>query len=63
MVTKQEELQKQQEARNFIGRKGTLYVNSLATEEERKYFEGILYCSGIPILSFISYMASSVNSY
>lgn len=53
-------LQKQQEARNFVGRHGPAYVQDFATEEERQYFEGVLYHSGIPILTLISYIASPI---
>ena len=56
-------LQKQQEARNFVGRNGPEYVQNFATEEEKKYFEGILYKSGIPILTLISYLSSPVSPY
>ena len=56
-------LQKEQEARSFIGRNGLQYVRELATEEEKKYFEGTLYHSGIPILSLLSYLTSTVDSF
>ena len=56
-------LQKQQEARNFVGKNGPAYVQDFATEEERKHFEGILYHSGIPILTLISYIASHTASF
>lgn len=56
-------LQKEQEARSFIGRNGLQYVRELATEEEKKYFEGPLYHSGIPILSLLSYLSSNVDSF
>lgn len=51
---KQGDLRKQQEARNFIGRKGSAYIKNLATSEEKAYFEGIIYNSGIPDLASIS---------
>lgn len=56
-------LQKAQEARNFVGKTGPNYVESLATIEERKHFEGILYKGGIPVLALISYIASPVSYY
>ena len=56
-------LQKTQEARNFVGKTGPNYVQNLATIEERKHFEGILYKGGIPVLTLISYMASPVSHY
>lgn len=56
-------LHKQQEARNFVGKKGIRYVESLATKEEKQYFEGSIYHSGVPDLSLISYMASTSSFY
>ena len=53
-------LQKQQEARNFVGRNGPAYVQDFATDEEKQHFEGVLYRSGIPILTLISYLSSPV---
>lgn len=64
-VVKEEKLllQKEQEALGFVGKNGPGYVQNLATEEEKKHFEGVLYCGGIPILTLISYMTSHVNPY
>lgn len=56
-------LHKQQEARNFVGKKGIGYVESFATKEEKQYFEGSIYHGGIPDLSLISYMASTSSFY
>lgn len=56
-------LQRKQEARNFVGKNGPEYVQNLATEKERKYFEGILYYGGIPILALLSYMSSPNSLY
>lgn len=53
-------LHKQQEARTFIGKNGVKYVQELATENEKKHFEGTLYHRGIPIYSLISRFASSL---
>ena len=33
----------EQEAKNFIGKKGPNYVLHMATKEEKEYFEGIIY--------------------
>ena len=56
-------LQKQQEARNFVGKNGPEYVQKFATEEEKKHFEGILYSAGIPVLALLSYLASPISPY
>lgn len=56
-------LQKEQEARNFVGKNGPSYVQNFATEEEKKHFEGTLYRGGIPELTLLSYMASPASSY
>ena len=37
---------KEQEARNFIGKKGPAYVVSASTQE-KDYFDGIIYKNGI----------------
>lgn len=51
-------VQKEQEAKTFIRKKGKSYVDYLATPEEKKYFEGTIYKNGMPDLVFISYMCS-----
>ncbi len=51
------------EVRNFVRKKGPEYVSALATEEERRHFEGSLYANGVPNLSLISYLVSPVSSY
>lgn len=61
IVTSKE--QKQQEARNFLGRKGLIYILTLSTKEEKKYFEGSIYNSGIPDSTFISCIASPTSIY
>jgi len=43
----------EQEAKNFIGKKGPNYVLHMATKEEKEYFEGIIYKKGKPCISFI----------
>lgn len=64
-VVKEEKslLQKEQEALGFVGKNGPGYVQNLATEEEKKHFEGVLYRGGIPILTLISYMTSNANPF
>lgn len=52
-------LQREQEARTFVGRNGEKYVCHHATTGEKKYFEGTLYHSGIPDLVLISYMTAA----
>lgn len=54
-------IQKQQEARSFIGRNGLHYVQNFASEKEKKHFEGIIYINGILTLDFLSSLASPVN--
>lgn len=56
-------LQKYQEARNFVAKTGPEYVQKLATKEEKKYFEGVIYHSGIPILALISYLCSPISNF
>lgn len=51
MVTSQIE----QEAKNFIGKKGPKYVLNLATKEEKEYFEGIIYKNGVATINFFRY--------
>ena len=58
-----QDVQRIQEARNFVAKTGPEYVQRFATEEEKKHFEGVLYSGGIPILALISYLASPVNHY
>ena len=50
--------QREREAQTFIGKKGAKYIDSLATPEEKEYFEGTVYKNGMPDLVFISYMCS-----
>ncbi len=50
--------QREREAKTFIEKKGSKYVDSLASPEEKKYFEGTVYKNGLPDLVFISYMCS-----
>ena len=54
-------VQKQQEARSFIGRNGLNYVQNFASEKEKKHFEGIIYINGILTLEFLSSLASPVS--
>lgn len=51
MVTSQIE----QEAKNFIGKKGPNYVLNLATEEEKEYFEGTIYQNGVATINIFYY--------
>ncbi len=51
MVTSQIE----QEAKNFIGKKGPNYVLNLATKEEKEYFEGIIYKNGVAKANIFCY--------
>ena len=48
----------EQEAKNFIGKKGPKYVLNFATKEEKEYFEGTIYQNGVATIS-ISYLPSS----
>ncbi len=57
------EVTKEQEVLNFVKKKGPEYAFNSATEEEKRYFEGIIYENGIPNLSLISYLCSPVNFY
>lgn len=54
-------VQKQQEARSFIGRNGLNYVQNFASEKEKKHFEGVIYRNGIPVLTLLSSLASPVS--
>ena len=49
----------EQEAKNFIGKKGPNYVLHMATKEEKEYFEGIIYKKGKPFNGFVLYFNSS----
>lgn len=51
MVTSQIE----QEAKNFIGKKGPNYVLNLASKEEKEYFEGTIYQNGVAIIGIFCY--------
>lgn len=51
MVTSQIE----QEAKNFIGKKGPNYVLNLASKEEKEYFEGTIYQNGIATIGIFCY--------
>ena len=62
MAENLEKLQKEQEARSFVGKNGTEYVQNLATSEEREHFEGILYQNGNVDLSILSYMSSHAKT-
>lgn len=50
MVTTQLE----QEAKNFIGKKGPNYVLNFATKEEKEYFEGTIYQNGVATIGIIT---------
>jgi len=53
---------KNQEARNFVGKKGPEYVCNSATLEEKKHFKGTLYDEqGSANLSIISYFSSPLH--
>lgn len=45
-----------QESINFVGKKGPEYVLHHATDEEKDYFEGVIYDAGVPMISLISYL-------
>ena len=52
-----------QEAINFVGRRGIAYATNSASEEEKKYFLGILYNEkGALKKAFISEIASCAKS-
>lgn len=51
-----------QEAHTFLNKKGKIYAINIASNEERKYFEGILYNNGIPSFYLINYSFCSFNS-
>lgn len=52
------EEQKRREANTFLNKKGRVYVIQFASLEEKKYFDGILYNNGIPIISIINQISS-----
>lgn len=52
------EEQRKQEANTFLNKKGKIYVMQFASVEEKKYFDGILYDNGIPIISIINQISS-----
>ena len=56
MAAVHEDVRKMQEVRNFVGRRGLIYVCNLATKNERDYFEGLLYNKGKPNSDLISSM-------
>ena len=51
----------EQEAKNFIGKKGPNYVLNLATKEEKEYFEGTIYQNGTAAINISSF--PSTNSH
>lgn len=57
MVTSQIE----QEAKNFIGKKGPNYVLNLATKEEKEYFEGTIYQNGVATIGILCYPSLSLS--
>ena len=61
LVREELNLQREQEARSFVGKNGLNYVSNFATDKEKKHFEGILYKNGNLDLTFISYLAPPIN--
>ncbi len=59
MVTSQIE----QEAKNFIGKKGPNYVLNLATKEEKKHFEGIIYKNGVANTNIFCYPSNISHNF
>lgn len=53
---------KVQEAQTFLNKKGKIYAINIASNDERKHFEGILYNDGIPSFYLINYPFCSFNS-
>lgn len=49
----------EQEAKNFIGKKGPKYVLNFATKEEKEYFEGIIYENGIATINISCFSSSN----
>lgn len=43
------------EAYTFLNKKGKVYALDIATDSERKHFEGILYKNGIPSDTLVNY--------
>lgn len=52
------EEQRKREANTFLNKKGRLYVIQFASLEEKRYFDGILYDNGIPIIAIINQISS-----
>ena len=51
---------KLREAQTFLNKKGKKYAIDIASTEERKYFDGILYNKGIPSFMLINYCHHSL---
>ena len=49
----------EQEAKNFIGKKGPKYVLDFATKEEKEYFEGTIYQNGIATINNFCFSSSN----
>lgn len=54
------EEQRKREANTFLNKKGRVYVMQFASIEEKKYFDGILYDNGIPIITIINQISFSI---
>lgn len=52
------EEQRKREANTFLNKKGRVYVIQFASLEEKRYFDGILYDNGIPIIAIINQISS-----
>lgn len=50
------------EAQTFLNKKGKGYAIDIASQEERKYFEGILYNKGEPTSNLINYPICSFQT-
>lgn len=50
--------QRKREANTFLNKKGRVYVIQFASLEEKRYFDGILYDNGIPIIAIINQISS-----